>query len=297
MQQFLQKRRAGIAAPRLIAEKLGIEMPLLFTLLQVDIMQGSFGGRALTQAEMRSHTRHLYGTRDHLSAPIATLMEKGLMRKDEEGRFSLTPQAQEAVASVHEAGRAHVAQLQPLPPDILEELLRQLERGVDAVMRDPVLAPRPGSQLAGSRSLATFGPDAPVMVRIEQSIYDLWHARDDAHIKAWREAGMEGPPMSTLTVLWLGETDTVRGLAEKLQDNYAPEDMEGILAYLFDKDYIMRDGDEIKLTPAGALAREDIERETDRIYFASWPHTQEEAEWMRDKLGELIDNIPVVDSR
>ena len=45
-------------------------------------------------------------------------------------------------------------------------------------------------------------------------------------------------------------------------------------------------------TPQGVVEREDIERETDRVYFASWPHTLAEAEWLRDKLGELVENIP-----
>lgn len=297
MPQFLQKRRAGIAAPRVISEQLGIEIPLLFTLLQINITQGSYGGRPLTSAELRSRTRHLYSTRDHLSAPIAVLKEKGLLQEDAEGCITLTPQAVEAVEAVHTAGKAHVANLQPLPSNELEALTHQFERAVEAVLNDPVLSPRPGSHLAGSLSLHTSGPDAPMMVRLEQAIYDLWLARDDAHIKAWRDADMEGPPMQMLTVLWLGEASTVSGLTELLHENQAPEDVENSLAYLFDKDYVERDGDDLKQTPAGVLAREDIERDTDLVYFASWPHTPEEAEWMRDKLRELIDNIPAAGSR
>ena len=34
------------------------------------------------------------------------------------------------------------------------------------------------------------------------------------------------------------------------------------------------------------------ERDTDKIYYAPWPHTTSDAEWMRDKLRELIDNLP-----
>jgi hypothetical protein len=297
MPQFLQKRRAGIDAPRVISGQLGIEPPLLFTLLQISLTQGSYGGRPLTSAELRSRTRHLYSTKDHLSAPIAILKEKGLLEEDEDGCVNLAPQAVEAVEAVHKAGRAHVANLQPLPPEELDALTHQFERAVQAVLNDPVLSPRPGSHLAGSLSLRTFGPDAPMMVRLEQAIYDLWHARDDAHIKAWREADMEGPPMQMLTVLWQGEASTVSRLIELLHENHSSEDVEGSLAFLFNKDYVVRDGDAVQLTPAGVLAREDIEHHTDLTYFASWPHTTGEAEWMRDKLRELIDNIPVVGNR
>lgn len=44
----------------------------------------------------------------------------------------------------------------------------------------------------------------PVMVQIEQAIYDLWMARDDAHVEAWRAAGLEGPAMAALTQVWSG---------------------------------------------------------------------------------------------
>ena len=59
-----------------------------------------------------------------------------------------------------------------------------------------------------------------------------------------------------------------------------------------DKDYITRDGNSVQLTPQGALAREDIERETDSLYFAPWPHTLAEAEWLPDKLAQLVENLP-----
>jgi hypothetical protein len=293
MPQFLRKRRAGLAAPRLIAAELGIEPPLLFMLMQLRLTLGSYG-RPIILAETRNWSRYLYSTRDPMAEEIALLKEKELVEEDEEGYLTLAPQAWQAVEGVHEAGREHVAGLQPLPPEELESLRYQLERAVEGIMHDPVLSPRPGSHLAGSRSLATFGPDAPVMVRLEQAIYDLWLARDDAHIKAWRDAGMEGPPMQLLTLLWSGEVSTVSGLAEMLRENQSLEDVEASLAFLFDREYVERDGDDLKLTPAGVLAREDIERDTDLVYFASWPHTAEEAAWMRDKMRELIDRLAAV---
>jgi hypothetical protein len=290
MPQFLRKRRAGLAAPRLIAEELGIEPPLLFTLMQLRLTLGSYG-RPINLAEARNWSRYLYSTRDHLTQQLAALKETRLIEEDIGGYFTLAPHARQAVDVVHEAGRAHVAGLQPLPPEELEALRDQLERAVEAVLKDPVLSPRPGSHLAGSRSLDTFGQHAPVMVRIEQAIYDLWLARDDAHIKSWREAGMEGPPMQILTLLWSGEVSTVSGLVEMLREDQTAVDVEASLAFLFDKDYIERDGNDLKLTPAGVLAREDIESDTDLVYFASWPHTPKEAEWMRDKMRELIDKL------
>ncbi len=129
------------------------------------------------------------------------------------------------------------------------------------------------------------------MVSIEQAIYDLWMARDDAHIEAWRDAGLEGPPMAALTLVWSGEADTVAQLVEKLSPQQSPEDVESSLAYLVAGNYIEQSGDTVSITPAGALVRGDIERETDRIYFAPWPHTLEQAEWLLGKLRPLVDNL------
>jgi len=303
MPQFLRKRRVGIAAPRLIAERLGIEPPLLFTLLQLHLIQGSFGHAPVSIAQARAWARYAYSARDHLSDHVATLKAHGLVEVPKEGNYTLTPQGRAMAEEMQAAGRAHVATHQPLPPDELQALAHQLERAVTAIISDPILAPRPGSHLAGSRALAALTPDSPndpdvaPMVRIEQAIYDLWLARDDSHTKAWRDAGIEGPPMQILTLIWSGEATTVSKLTELLHADQSPEHVEASLAYLFNKDYVERDGDEVNLTPAGVLAREDIERDTDLIYFASWPHTPEEAEWMRDKLRELIDNISLVGNR
>ncbi len=291
MPMFLQRRRVGVAAPRVLAEQVGIEPVLLFTMVQLSLIQGSYGGEHITPAQAREWSRYTYSSRDHLMAHLAALEAKKLVMRDEEGRFTLTPGAFEVVEAVHMAGKAHVAGLQPLPQEELEELARQLERAVQAVLSDPVLAPRRGSHLAGSRTLVTTGPVVPVMVRIEQAIYDLWLARDDAHVKAWREADLEGPAVRMLTVLWSGETESVNELTQILKPDQTPEDVETTMAYLFDKDYLVREGDEVRLTPTGVLAREDIERDTDRVYFASWPHIEVEALWIRSKLGDVVANI------
>jgi hypothetical protein len=194
---------------------------------------------------------------------------------------------------IHAAGRQHVARMQPLPEEDLEMLADQLERAVAGIIADPVLSPRPGSHMAGSRSLRIDSDTLHAMVRLEQAIYELWGARDDAHMKAWRDAGLEGPPMDVLTRLWTGEASTVSDLQTALADEQTSTDLESSLAYLLDKDYLARDGDAVQLTPEGALAREDIERDTDKIYFAPWPHTTSDAEWMRYKLGEVIANLPL----
>lgn len=291
MPQFLRKRRMGLPAVKEIADSQGIERPHVFALLFLRLVTGSYGGGPVSPGQARAWDP--YATRDTYTEPFAALAARGLVLEDEQGNFSLSPTGKEAVDRLHEAGREFVAAHKPLPPDDLETMRGLLEAAVRATLADPVLAPRPGSHLAGSRSLHTFGLAAPAMVHIEQAIYDLWHARDDAHMKAWRDAGLEGPAMHVFSPVWSGEVSTVQELAARLGLEESTGDMESRLAYLVDNEYLEMDGEQLRLTPAGALVRDDIEHETDRIYFASWPLSPEQAAWLRDHLRQLVDNLPV----
>jgi hypothetical protein len=287
--QFLRKRRVGTPGLREMIDASGLDDNTFWAMVRVHELQGGYGGEPITVAQIRA--RRPYGAIDHATAVVANLEERGLLRRAGDEAYILSEQAWETMERLHEAGRAHVASLQPLPPEELETLAHELHRAIVPTLADTVLAPRPGSHLAGSHSLARFGDDAPAMVRIEQDIFDLWMARDDAHIKAWRDAGMEGPPMAALTTIWYGDAHTVGELQQALGGDQTPTDLESSLAYLLEKEYIARDGDDLALTDQGILAREDIERETDRIYFGPWPHSEAEAEWLRDRLQALVNNL------
>ena len=290
MPQFLRKRRAGLPAVKEIADGLGVERPHLFAMLLLRLVTGSYGGEPVSRAQVRAWDP--YATKDAYSGAFDALADKGLVLEDEQGNLGLSAVGKQAVDRLHEAGREFVAAHRPLPPDELATLSGLMQSAVEATLADPVLSPRPGSHLAGSCSLHTFGHDAPAMVHIEQAIYDLWHARDDAHMKAWRDAGLEGPAMPVFTLVWSGEAGTLPGLTGLLSSQQSPGDIESSLAYLVANDYLEVDGEEVRVTPAGALVRDDIERETDRVYFAPWPLSLHEAEWLRDHLRRLIDNLP-----
>ncbi len=288
---FLTKRRAGLPAVEELMEELGIERPELFTLIHLNILQGSYDG-PVTPAQIRADDP--YSTIDQETPILEALVEKGLVGRDNNGCYSLAARAKGAIARLHDAGRAHVGRLRPLPDEELEELARQLERAVQGILSDSALSPRPGSHLAGRLSLATFVEGAPAMVRIEQAVTSLWGARDDAHIRAWREAGCEGPSVAVLTRIWYGEAHTLNDLQKVLEYQQTPTDVESSVAYLVEKDYVARDGDDVlTLTPEGALVREDIERETDRIYFGSWPQTVGEARWTCERLTALVDDLSI----
>jgi hypothetical protein len=290
MPQFLKKRRVGVPAVVELSERLGVDRPTFFSLVQVHRVVCSYSGGTVTPAQLRASNP--YQVVDNLTEPLSALKAKGLVVERKGGALALSEEAAWAISHLHAAGREFVAQHKPLPADELELLALQLERGLDAVTQDPILSPRPGSHLAGTYAFGPLASDAPAMVRIEQAIYSLWGARDDAHMKAWRDAELEGPPLAVLTLVWNSVAHTVGELAEALKGEQTPADIEGSLDYLVERDLIVREGDEVQMSPEGVLVRDDIERETDRIYFASWPHTMVEALWLAGKLRELVDNLP-----
>lgn len=290
MPLFLRKRRAGLPAVQELAGELAVAPPELFTLLNIRFAAGSYGNGSVTASQIRALDP--YAARDLLSRPLAELTRKGLVAEDDAGGLVLSLRALAAVERLHKAGRAHVAAMQPLPSRTLEELASLLQLGRDALLKDSILWNRPGSHLQGAHSHAPFGADAPSMVLIEQAIYDLWMARDDAHIAAWREAGLEGPPMAVLTQVWGGHASTLAQLVENLSPQQSREDVESSLAYLVANEYIEQHDGAVSITPVGALVRDNIERETDRVYFAPWPHTLQQGELLYRNLHDLVSNLP-----
>jgi hypothetical protein len=285
---FLLRRRVGSPAVAPALEELGIERPLLFKLIHVHAISGSFNGAAVTLSRVRAWSP--YAAVDNDSEPIAELIQRGLLHEDAEGALSLSPEAVTAVESMHTGSSAYVAGREVLPRDTLQALADQLRRAVDALTAHLLTMPHPGSHLAGSLSLHRLADLSRPMAAIEAYIQALWGARDDAHMAAWREAGMEGPALDVLTQAWQGAA-TADEIAEKLEGKQTRGDVDSSLAWLVAEEYVNLDGDAVAITPTGVMKREDIERETDRIYFTPWPHTAQEAAFVRDTLREVVDRL------
>lgn len=289
MPQFLRRRRVGLEAPQQIAAELGIGRPLLFTMLQLDHIAGIYDQDSVSHAQWRAYDP--YAVRYGIAEPLEALEAKGLVLEDEAGLLTLSPEARQAVEAAQQAGVEYVSKRNVLPIEDLTRLADALQRASDAVEANPVMINTPGSHLKGYVAVGRFsqGVDAP-MASIEQAILELWGARDDAHTTAWRAAEIEGPAFDVLSHIWSG-TNSLTQLVEVLQYKQTPDDLDSSLAWLAERELVERHGDELHITPAGALLREDIESETDRIYFEGWPFNVEEAEWVRDTLRAVVAGL------
>jgi hypothetical protein len=132
----------------------------------------------------------------------------------------------------------------------------------------------------------------PPMGRLDEAVYALWMARDDAHNAAWRAAGFDGPVFDLLTRVWASQANTVAELIERMSGGQRPEDVERGVADLIAQGYLIGEGGALRLTSAGRSTRNSVEAETDRVYFAPWLIEASKVEWLHNAFRTLCERLP-----
>ena len=269
---FLTKRRTKFTFPLRLMEELRIDRPALFFVIGGVAPQG--GGRF-------SEMWNPYATQwDQYQAASAAARDAGLV-DEKGGRWDVTPAGRELIRRVRREADLYLASLpSPIPTDELKRLASLLGRAFEATAAS--LDERWHSHIPRAGRMA--GDASQPMVALENAIYGLWQARDDCHMAAWREAGLDGPTLDTLTRVWRGEASSEADLAAKLTTQ-RPADIAAQLARLRRDGLVSADGTP-RTTEKGARARQGIEDETDRLFFSAWPEdVGSAAGWIREKLS------------
>lgn len=284
--QFLQRRRRGFAGIPAILAETGLSRPALFLLL-----------RAAERPPEGSSADDLrpgapYATRDQHLPWLDEAVARGFLARDDDGRYRLTPSGLATVERMEREGTAYLATLQPLPGEELGRLADQLG-GIAAGLDDQ--AGFPDAHLHQGRRVAALVPEAAAapLVRIERAIFDLWMARDDAHIGAWRMARFDPPQLAVLTQLWHGDVDSLEGLQAALATTQDADDVAAFVEELIDQGYVEWRNGVLQPARAGYNVREAIESDTDDLYFRQWPPLDPVTlTWLHDTLGRLIAALP-----
>jgi len=194
--------------------------------------------------------------------------EAGFLLPVAEGEYQLTDRGRQAAQRVIEAAYARMAPLQPLPPDDLERLADLLGR----LVRSCLAAPEPPGKWSISHSRRVDpGPDAPVVVRIDQALSDLAAYRDDAHLAAWAPQSVDAHAWEALTLLWRGEAATPDELAAKLaRRGHSAAAYGAALDDLVGRGWVAGEVGGYRVTPAGAEMRQGAEALTDSLFYAPW---------------------------
>jgi len=272
--EFLTKRRTKFTLPLRLMEELGIDRPALFFAIGGVAPQG--GGRF---SEMWSP----YATQwDQQQAASSAARDAGLV-EEKDGRWDLTPAGRDLVRRVRREADTYLASLpSPLSAEDLARLASLLGRAFNATVAS--LDRRWHSHIPRAARMA--GDGRHPMVALENAVYGLWQARDDCHMAAWRQAGLDGPTLDSLTRIWRGEAASEEDLAAKLTSQ-RPTDVAGQLARLRRDGLVATDGAP-RTTGKGAKARQAIEDETDRLFFSGWPDdVGSSAGWIREKLAAV----------
>lgn len=284
--RFLTQRRRGFPGLGALLAETGLSRPALFMLVCVAEMPAE----GATADELRPGAP--YATRDPHHPWLDEATARGFLTVGPDGRYRLTEAGRATVERLEREATAYLATLAPLPPDELGRLADRfsaIAAGLDAG------AGGPDVHLPRARRIAALAPKAEraPLVRLERAIFDLWMARDDAHIGAWRLAHFPGPALDLLTHLWRGDIDTLPALRERLAATQDPADVDALVAELVEQGYVEWRGATLQPTRAGYNVRETIEADTDDLYFRQWPPlVPDEIAWLHDALARVIAGLP-----
>jgi len=269
-----------------ILDGLAIPRTLYFMLIQV--------AQAPPDGASAADLRHgaPYATRDPHLLLLAEGVARDLLVCDVQGRYRPSERGWALLARVERETTAWLAQQTPLPTPELERLASELGALAAGLPRAGEAAEAHVHRWGRIAALAPHAAGAP-LVRLERAILDLWLARDDAHIAAWDRARFYGPHLDVLTRLWRGDAENLVGLQEIMAATQEAETVAAIVEELTEQGYLEIRQGMLQPTRAGYNVREEIEANTDELYFARWPHLAgETVTWLHDALSRLIAALP-----
>lgn len=279
---FLQRRRRKWTGLQALLDENRLTRPT-FSLLRA-VEGETLRGQSLTLQQMQEHLFNPYATRFEIFEQLPFLVERGYLQQWD-GGYLVTDAGRGVVDQIEIAARRYMGMLQVTTLVDLSALAVEL---VDLVHRS-WQAPEPlikAHQARTQRRLSV--EEAPALVQIEWAILGLWEARDDAHMAAWRAYRFSGPTFDILTRIWSKEAQTLSSLIATLEDSQQPADIQRGILDLREAGYIIEADDQVELTAQGQQVRDDIEGETDRIFFASWGQiADEKVIWLCEQMSEL----------
>lgn len=232
--------------------------------------------------ELRANALNPYSTFDPFLERLPRLVELGLLARSGD-EYTLTPLGDELLTRGEQAANDYTAGRIRLPPDDLSRLASTLHDLAERLRR----APEPAVKAHQDRvpRLRRFDPRQTPQIQLEHALYALQRARDDAHISAWRAAGLRGATVELLSHVWAGNASTSAHLMKLARGRMRPEDVATLLNELEQDGYVALEFPAVAITDRGRKVRGEIERETDRVYYAPWQKM--DAEWVCNRLERL----------
>ncbi len=223
--------------------------------------------------------------RPHLNQAL----EQAYLLEQAAGTFCLTDTGRVEVDQFIADLRSVMVAFDPLSAQEGERLAHSLERLVQAsLLVLPAAAPA-----AITRSYKLMPELTPSLPFIEQCISCLAAYRDDCHIAAWQPCGLGGPALEALTLLIRGGANSLQSLHVQLVRRMQPRQAyRDALVELRKRAYIEGPDDALVVTEPGRDYRQQVEEETDRLFFKPWAGLAEsDLHDLHDLLIRLRDGL------
>lgn len=288
--EFLTKRSATLSP---LAEAFAKDAGL-----SRDVLGGLAGAAFFREGDIVRRERYVwrspYAIKRGIDQGWAGAVAAGLAERIE-GGWRLSPRAMEIMEGWHRRVRDHMRSF-ALSGDATK-------RAADAAEAVAAKIPSSAERSALTRRLAPKPGEPPSdLMRLSVAVYALWYFRDDCHISAWESNGYEGPVFDVLSYMWPGRPDmqwtklpgatSLDALAEALKDRQDRADVDRAIETLVKRGDVQRDGDSVRLTTNGQAARDAVEDETDRRFFAVWHLDDAATARLGEDLRAVIDGLP-----
>ena len=275
--QFLLRRTVKFDFPLRASERLGIDRPAFQFVFTLSVVPEA-------GATPQQIGNAAYYTILDFWRPQAVVAESAGLATEERGCWRLTERGEALMREMRAERRAYFQGLEPIAAADIERLADLFERAFRASMTS-----LPQDENSHIPRVARYRRGEPLdspMAKLDAAINALWATRDDAHMAAWRAAGIDGPALDALTRIWREEAATLAELAPKLAQQ-RPEDVAAAVERLRAKGWV-EPGEPLRATESGRSARQAIEEETDRLFFSAWPEDiGRQAPWMRERLEAI----------
>ena len=243
----------------------------------------SFEPDAISAARLAM--RGPYTADDVYRSRLADLAGRGYLAEAEPGAYRLSQHGRLEVETVMRDGYQAMTEADPLGPRDAQRLVDLLLRLVRACLDSPP----PPDTWSISLSYKLMPAVKLRLPTIEQAITCLSSYRDDAHLAAWRPSGLSPTALECLTLLWREQAASLGQLFERLANRGRPlADYARSIEELRQRGYLSGLEDALLLTAAGKAFREQVEQDTDHLFYAPWGCLEEsERSQMAVLLGRL----------
>ncbi|MBI4928570.1 MAG: hypothetical protein HY835_12445 [Anaerolineae bacterium] len=210
-----------------------------------------------------------YGLAQVNEEHFASAVRQGYLSSDGQGHFHATEIGKTVATRLIQAGHEVIAALTPLPKETLQALGDLLARISDAAMEAP--EPRERFLITAKKNLYQRMDIFPTLEGFLGHCLELEGFRDDCYFATWSAYRVDGHTWEALDMLSRGESLTFANLHKKLNLRCVPEDV-----HARDVNELIRLGwvevisSWYQITSSGKQTRDEVESETDRLFFASW---------------------------